>query len=414
MTFEGWSWLPWALIAALVFFGVGWFVARIDLRELLSESRALPQSYFKGLNFLLNEQQDKAIEAFLVVTQANAETVELQFALGSLFRRRGEVERAIRLHQSLSERGDLSAEQRIQAQLALAQDYQKAGLLDRAEQILADIARLAQGGGVPAPAHTQALQLLLDVYIQERDWPQAIAAARQLETVGKRLYRTEIAHFFCEQAVDEYDQGQQSVAQTLLDQALTTHPQCVRANMLRGAWLAQAGEHRQAIAVWRQIEAQNPDFLGLSAEAMLASYRALGEEKQGLQELGALQRQYSNLDFLNAIFQVTLKNEGPDAAYVLVRDDLKRNPTLVGIDRLLDARIAGANDERMEDLQLVKSVVHAHASRLAVYLCGHCGFKARQFYWHCPACGGWETFPPRRTAEWDTADRHLARLHIEG
>ncbi len=414
MTFEGWNWLPWALIAALIFFGLGWFVARIDLRELLSESRALPQSYFKGLNFLLNEQQDKAIEAFLVVTQANTETVELQFALGSLFRRRGEIERAIRLHQSLSERGDLSADQRIQAQLGLAQDYQKAGLLDRAEQILADIARLAKGGGVSPPAHTQALQLLLDVYIQERNWPKAIAAATQLETVGKRAYRKEIAHFFCEQAIDEYDQGQQSAAQALLDQALATNPHCVRANMIRGEWLALVGEHRQAIAAWREIETQDSAYLGLSADAMLASYQALGQESEGLQELSALQRQYPTLDFLNAIFQTTLKNEGADAAYNLVRDDLKRNPTLVGIDRLLDARISGSTVDRIEDLQLVKSVVHAHASRLAVYLCSHCGFKARQFYWHCPACGGWETFPPRRTAEYDTADRHLARLHIEG
>ena len=161
------GWLPWALVGALVFFAAGWFVARLDLKQLLIESRAMPQSYFKGLNFLLNEQQDKAIEAFIEVTKTNPEAVELQFALGSLFRRRGEVDRAIHVHQNLSERRELSVEARTTALIELAIDYQKSGLTDHSEKILSDLAAKAVGTTLQ---QAQTLRLLLDVYVQEKNW----------------------------------------------------------------------------------------------------------------------------------------------------------------------------------------------------------------------------------------------------
>jgi lipopolysaccharide assembly protein B len=417
MTFD-WGLAPWGVLLALVFFAVGWFVARVDLKQLLMESRAMPQSYFKGLNFLLNEQQDKAIEAFIEVTKANPEAVELQFALGNLFRRRGEVDRAIRVHQNLSERTDLSAEQRTTALLELALDYQKSGLLDHAERILADLS--GKGAGTEAQQR-QTLRLLLDLYVQEKGWQKAIDVAERLDAgnhsapgVGPHRLQKETANFYCELASDEYSMGKFEAANKHLDAALATDEKCVRANLMRGEWLASQAAHTEAIATWRKIESQDPGYLGLAAENILASYRVLGRGEAGLSDLRTLQAKHPGLDLLNAIFQATLDADGPQAAYELVKADLRNNPTLVGLDRLLEAQVLAAPEERKADLNVLKELVHAHSSRLAVYLCKQCGFKAKQFYWHCPACGGWETFPPRRTAEYDSSDRHLARLHMEG
>ena len=407
------EWLPWIFLAALACFGMGWLVARIDVKQLLLESRSLPQSYFKGLNFLMAEQPDKAIEAFIEVTKQQPEAIELQFALGQLFRKRGEVDRAIRIHQSLSERADLPAEQRTAALLDLALDYQKAGLLEHAERILDDLSAKSAG---TKKQQLQTLQLLLEIHVQERNWQKAISVAQRMQAGGDDAdaYVKEIAHYYCESAILSHQQGLQDEADAHLDAALAANKKCVRANLMKGEWLAAVGQHDKAIEVWRRIEQQNPAYLGLMADQILASFEAIGKAQQGLSELRALQQQHPALDMFNAIFHATMKSEGAAAAYNLVKADLRQNPTLVGLDRLLEAELLAAPEEKKADLKVLKDVVHTHSSRLAVYLCANCGFKAKQFYWQCPACVGWETFPPRRTAEYDTSDRHLARLQTEG
>lgn len=407
------DWLPWIFVGALAFFGLGWLVARIDIKQLLLESRALPQSYFRGLNFLLNEQQDKAIEAFIEVTDANPEAVELRFALASLFRKRGEVDRAIRLHQALSERSSLGPEGRTMALIELAQDYQKAGLLDHAERILVDIR--AKSAGTPAQQQ-DTLRLLQEVYVQERAWDKAIAIAETRGGQGgdedqrNAMIRAE---FHCERAIQEKKSGQPDVADAQLRAALQANARCVRASLLAGEWRAAEGRHVDAIEAWQQIEKQDPAYVGLVADAMLASYTALGRHADGFAELKRLQQTFPALDLLSALFRSTLENEGAQAAVDLVKSDLHRHPTLVGLDRLLEAQLQVVGDDRKADVGMVKDLVHAHASRLAVYLCHDCGFKAKQYYWQCPACGGWETFPPRLTAEYESAGRHLAHAQVE-
>jgi lipopolysaccharide biosynthesis regulator YciM len=394
----------WWLLALPVFFGMGWVAARVDLKSLLSESRALPSSYFRGLNFLLNEQPDKAIESFLQVAKENPQTVELQFALGSLFRRRGEVDRAIRMHQDLMNREDLPLEQRREASFELSQDYFKAGLLDHAEQVLAKMAEV--------DASPEVHRHLLDIYIQEKDWEKAIGTARRLEVSAKRNYQKEIANYYCELAITAQVHARGEEAEAHLRQALEANRKCVRANLLRGEWLARAGKHAEAIDAWKAIEAQDPAYFGLVAEGMVESYKALGRGGEGLALLRGLQHRYPGLDLLNVVYQATAEHEGDEAAWHLVRDEVRRNPTLVGLDHLIDAELVRAPPERRKDLQLMKDLVHSHAQALAVYLCANCGFKARQFFWQCPACGGWETFAPRRTAELDSAGRHLARMQL--
>jgi lipopolysaccharide biosynthesis regulator YciM len=394
----------WWLLALPVFFGMGWVAARVDLKSLLSESRALPSSYFRGLNFLLNEQPDKAIESFLQVAKENPQTVELQFALGSLFRRRGEVDRAIRMHQDLVNREDLPPEQRREASFELSQDYFKAGLLEHAEQVLAGLAQHD-----PSP---DVHRHLLDIYIQEKDWEKAIDAAKKLEVSARRNYQREIANYYCELAITDYVHGRPADAEAHLRHALDANRKCVRANLLRGEWLAREGRHAEAIEAWKAIEQQDPAYLGLAAEGMVESYKALGKQGEGLTLLRGLQHRYPGLDLLNVVYQATAEAEGDEPAWRLVRDEVRRNPTLVGLDRLIDAELVRAPAERRQDLQLMKNLVHSHAQALAVYLCANCGFKARQFFWQCPACGGWETFPPRRTAELDSAGQHLARMQL--
>jgi lipopolysaccharide assembly protein B len=394
----------WWLLALPVFFGMGWVAARIDIKSLLSESRSLPSSYFRGLNFLLNEQPDKAIESFLQVAKENPQTVELQFALGSLFRRRGEVDRAIRMHQDLMNREDLPAEQRREASFELAQDFFKAGLLDHAEQVLAKLAEV--------DSSPEVHRHLLDIYIQEKDWEKAIGVAKKLEVSAKRNYQKEIANYYCELAITDHVHGRAAPALQNLDRALEANRKCVRANLLRGEWLAAEGRHDAAIDAWKSIESQDPAYFGLAAEGMVESYKALGNLGEGLQLLRGLQYRYPALDLLNVVYQATAEHEGDEAAWRLVRDEVRRNPTLVGLDHLIDAELVRAPPERRQDLQLMKNLVHSHAQALAVYLCSNCGFKARQFFWQCPACGGWESFAPRRTAELESSGKHLARMQI--
>ena len=379
----------WWLLGFPLFFGLGWMAARIDIKQIVTESRTLPRSYFKGLNFLLNEQPDKAIEAFIEVVKVDPETVELHFALGSLFRRRGEYDRAIRMHQNLLERADLGAEQKLQAQVELGQDYLKAGILDRAEEVFTRLQSTSQA--MAARRH------LLEIYEQEKDWPRAIEMTKQVETDPRAL-----AQYLCELAASEAAQSRPDAARRHLSQALDENRKCVRASLQLGDLEKAEGATDKAIEHWMRIESQNPAYLALVAQRLVETYRDAGRAEEGLTLLANYLERYPSLDLLDTVFQQTLEVKGPEQAYAMVRDELKRNPTLLGLDRLLEAQIiaAGSPDKR-RDLELVRNLVHGHTRRLARYRCEACNFKARQFHWQCPACGGWETYPPRRTEEFE-------------
>ncbi|HWD21812.1 MAG TPA: lipopolysaccharide assembly protein LapB [Burkholderiales bacterium] len=379
----------WWLLGFPLFFGLGWVAARIDIKQIVSESRALPRSYFTGLNFLLNEQPDKAIEAFIEVVKVDPETIELHFALGSLFRRRGEYDRAIRMHQNLLERPDLGAEQKVTALAELGQDYLKAGILDRAEEVFKKLEASPQ-----APA---ARRHLLEIYEQEKDWPRAIEMTRQVESDPRDL-----AQYYCELAASEAAQSRPDAARRYLEAALDANRKCVRASLQLGDLQKSAGRPEEAAEHWKRIESQNPSYLALVAQRLLEAYGELGRDEEGLRLLAGYLERYPSLDLLDTVFQQTLEVKGHEQAYTLVRDELRRNPTLLGLDRLLEAQIiAAGSPEKRRDLELVRNLVHGHTRRLARYRCETCGFKARQFHWRCPACGGWETYPPRRTEEFD-------------
>ena len=385
----------WWLLGLPLFFALGWLAARIDIKQIVSESRALPLSYFKGLNFLLNEQPDKAIEAFIEVVKVSPETVELHFALGSLFRRRGEVERAIRMHQNLVDRPHLAAEQRLTAIYELGQDYLKAGLLDRAEEMFIKLQDTSYG--------QQALKFLLEIYEQEKEWQKAIGASRRMDAITGQSSAKDIAHFYCELASSEMTHSRWEAAREHLDEALGVNRKCARANLIHGELEYAQGRFEEAILAWKRIETQNPAFLSLCAERLNQTYRQLNRVEEGLQLLRSYLTNYPSLDLLNVVVQLELEVNGQDQAYRLLRDELRRNPTLLGLDKLLEAQLVDAPPDKRNDLQLIKNLVHQHTRNLALYKCDQCGFRARVFYWHCPACNGWETYPPRRTEERELA-----------
>jgi len=385
MDFELW----WLLPIPAVFFALGWIAARIDIKHLLRESRALPLSYFRGLNFLLNEQPDKAIESFIEVVKVDPQTVDLHFALGSLFRRQGEIDRATRMHQNLLDRPDLPADKREMATYELAQDFHRAGLLDRAEELFTKLAGTTFEH--PSLAH------LISIYEQEKDWPKAIAVTARMEALARTPYFKEIAQYYCELAQSALLRQDVAATRGYVEQALATHRGCTRATLVAGELALAENDPAAALATWQKVETQNPAFLALAADRVADAYRRSGDVAQGIRVLRSWQSQYPSLDILNALFALVLEHDGPDAAATLIKDELARNPTLVGLDRLLEAQLLSAPVERRHDLELVKGLVGQHIKRLGLYKCEHCGFRARQYYWRCPGCGKWETYSPRRT-----------------
>ena len=380
----------WQLLLIPLFFGLGWAAARVDMRQVVHESRALPRSYFQGLNFLLNEQPDKAIDSFLEVAKVDSETVELHFALGNLFRRRGETDRAIRMHQNLIDRPDIEEGVRLHALSELGQDFLKAGLLDRAEEIFNKL--------LESDYAQEAKRNLLEIYQVEKEWLKAITIARELPEF---VTQQDIAEFYCELAADELMRSRPEEARSHLEAAVQQNRKCVRASLLLGDLALQSGQLDEAIAAWQRIEQQDPPYLALVAHRLLETYRKLGRREEGIALLRGYLERYASLDLLEVVYQLVLENEGNEAAYRLVRAELQRNPSLLGLEKLMTAHLPIAPPEVRSDVDLARTIIQGYTRRLSRYRCNDCGFKARQFYWRCPACGGWETYPPKRTEEFD-------------
>ncbi|MDQ7990406.1 MAG: lipopolysaccharide assembly protein LapB [Candidatus Dactylopiibacterium sp.] len=390
MDFEFWWLLSWPL-----FFGLGWLAARIDIKHLVRESRKLPRSYLSGLNFLLSEQPDKAIDAFLEAVRIDPQTVELHFALGNLFRRRGELDRAIRIHQSLLDREDINDEQRLQALQELGEDYLKAGLLDRAEDVYVKLRGTSRSEA--------ANDALLEIYQQEKNWQRAIDIARDMPRRGSHRWEVDIANFYCEMAAAELAHSRFDAAMGYIDDALETNRRCVRASLLRGDVHAAMGRDAEALTAWQGIGQQEPSYLSLVAVRMMDACKRLDCEEKGARFLRTHLDQTPSLDLLEIVFKWEMEKHGAEAAYSLVRNEIARNPTMLGVEKLLEAAVHTVDGEHKNDVELIKGLVHGHTRKVARYCCKDCGFKARQFYWRCPACGGWETYPPKRTEEFDLA-----------
>ena len=388
----------WWLLAVAGAFALGWVAARVDLRALLTESRSLPRSYFKGLNFLLSEQPDRAIDAFIEVVKLDPETIELHFALGSLFRRRGETERAIRMHLNLLNRPDLPEDERAHAMFELGLDYLKAGLLDRAEETFRQLEGTAHG--------VDAQRNLLDIFEIEKEWQQAIETAHALQHAGAGSSQLRIAQFHCEIAQTAINESRLDDAKKALVDALAANRQNVRAPIQQGDIAVQEKQDEAAIAAWKRVEQQNAPYVSLVADRLFEAFKRLDRADEGLHLLRSWLEANPSIDLLETVVRATREAHGVEAANEIARVELHRNPSLLALAQFLDTRsqLDMTRDTDRTDLDVVKTLLQRHTRKLGRYVCKNCGFKAHQFYWQCPGCAQWESYPPRRTEELERAD----------
>jgi lipopolysaccharide biosynthesis regulator YciM len=385
MEFDLQTTLPLALMGLMVAFATGWLASRFDLRQWKREQHESPKAYYQGLNLLLNEQQDKAIDAFIEAVQQDPGTSELHFALGNLFRRRGEYERAVRVHQHLLGRGDLSLTERERAQHALAQDFLKAGLFDRAEE-----AFLALEGGAFG---TDARLELLTLHERSRDWHAAIDTARKLEAAGAGSFATRLAHYHCEIALEAEARGRVDEADDALRKARDAAPQAARPLVIEGQRHAQAGRHREALTAWEQLLTMQPAAFALVAQDYAVSALAAGEVDMARSRLEGLHARAPSLDLLNALLRLASDGE---ARLALLRAHLQLHPTLSGAAALLKEQQAQGVAPTAADAQRLQQLSATAAKPLQRHRCAACGFEAQHYFWQCPGCQSWDSYPPTR------------------
>jgi lipopolysaccharide biosynthesis regulator YciM len=380
--------LIWILMGLPAAFGLGWLASRLDLRQLRIDNRQAPRAYFKGLNFLLNEQQDKAIDAFIEAVQNDPDTSELHFALGNLFRRRGEYERAVRVHEHLLSRGDLSTADRQRAQNALAKDFVKAGLLDRAEDALRKLEGTTFEG--------QARLARLAIYERSREWPQAREVATQLEQSGEVSFSVRKAHYLCEQARELNAQGDAAGAAKLLHNAIAEAPDAPRPRLLLGQLQLNQGQSAEACTSLSHLFESGSVAAPLAAASLVLAAQAANLAPAALQLLQQHYAQSPCIDVMDAIVALEKSVANSEAmARQRYIDHLNKQPSLLAASRWLAGADLGNDDTRLP----VQKALEQASRHLARYRCAACGFEAKEHFWHCPGCQAWDSYPPRRVEE---------------
>ena len=375
------TWLLWGLPLA---FALGWLASRLDLRQWRMESRQTPKAYFRGLNHLLNEQQDQAIDAFIEAVQGDPDTAELHFALGNLFRRRGDYDRAVRVHEHLLARADIGRKDRDRAQHALALDFLKAGLLDRAESALHKLEGSAYEG--------EALMALLSIAERSRDWPQAQILAQRLEDTHQGSFTPRLAHYLCEEAELAMSQGDATEAQRLLNKSVERAPQMARGWMALSALKAQQGDAQGAFDTLLQLVRNAPQGLPLAARPIADLSVTTGRQQEAVALLSEAQAHGPSLDITEAL--ATLSGDAA-AARGHYLSHLDREPSLVVATQWL----AGETLSDAHAQKRVQAALDQASAPLKRYRCAACGFEARQHFWHCPGCQSWDSYPARRVEE---------------
>ena len=375
--------LQWLLLGLPVAFAIGWLASRFDMRQWRREQKDSPKAYYKGLNLLLNEQHDKAIDAFIEAVQQDPDTSDLHFALGNLFRRRGEYERAVRVHEHLMNRADLPKSERTRAQHALAQDFMKAGLFDRAEQAYQALHGTA--------FDIEARLALLTLHERSRDWRAAVDDARHLERTGTASFAARISHYWCELALEADARQQPVVADEALRLAREAAPTAARPLVLAGQRAHANSEHALALTLWSELSAVQPEAFSLVARDYAASAIACGEGAAALGKLRALYLRTPTMDLLQAIAAL---EPNPERQRERLLTHLREQPTLSAAQALLSQSL-GTTLTDTEASSLREALGRA-ARPLQRYRCAACGFEAQHYFWQCPGCLTWDSYPPRR------------------
>jgi lipopolysaccharide biosynthesis regulator YciM len=363
----------------------GWWAAQRNSER--SNAAARSAGYFKGLNLLIDDQPDQAIEVFTRMADVDQDTAEIHLALGNLFRRRGEMERAIHIHSSLIARPRLASSQRRRAMLELGEDYLRAGLFDRAEALFREL--------LDQPAHTRtALARLIHIFQQEKEWRQAIAYSDRLEQISGEYRGRQIAHFCCELAEEARTRGQDADAESWLQDALKRDPGCTRANLLLGQQAMRAENYPQAIAAFQAVERQDPGYFPEVIASISECYSALGRLDEWSDHLRQIQRQQHGGRVTDALADWLLRHEGEEAALQFLESELREYPTLLGLRRLVEIKLARGEGAEYADLRALHCISTQMLNSAARYRCDHCGLIVKSLHWCCPGCQQWTTIKP--------------------
>ncbi len=380
--------IAWLFLLLPVAAATGWLAGRRGgERKGGARVSRLSNTYFRGLNYLLNEQQDKAIEVFLQIAAVDKDTVETQFALGHLFRRRGEVDRAIRLHQSLVARPGLSDEQKTRAVLALGEDYMRAGLLDRAETLFTDLVRM----GVLAP---QALKHLISIYQAERDWGKAIEHARQYESASGEPMGKLVAQFHCELAEKARLAGDAEAARAHLAEAYAADSHSVRAGLVEGRLEVAQGNDAAAIRAFERVARHDIEFLPEILEPLLACYERRGEPDRARGFLKEMIEHYPGVSPVLALARMLQREEGNAAALRFLSAQLRQRPSVRGEAAYIELSLKDPESDPATTLRTLKQITEQMLVRTPGYRCQRCGFGTRAHHWQCPGCKNWGSIKP--------------------
>ena len=379
----------------LLLAAAGWALGRFGERDEFEEAPPpLNVDYLKGLNFLLNEQTDQALEHFLKMVRVDDKTIETHFALGSLFRRRGEVDRAIRIHQNIIARPDLAAEQRDQALFSLAKDYLRAGLLDRAENLFV---RLAQGSRY----QVEALEQLCRIYEQEREWQRAIESAEKLEILGGQSLALQIAHYYCELAEQALVKKDYTAARAFVKKAQSGRPRTQRGALTRARIARDTDDNKTALRLYHRIIDENSYLITEALPALVTVYDREGSTSQLENELRA--HLEANPDMRTDVAYTAIVNNigGIPIIDECVEQYMLSEPTLTEFIDLQTVREA-SDEDRQAALDKVRAALSKLASTIPRYQCKECGFSSQKLLWQCPSCRDWETQRPFSTVSFDS------------
>ncbi len=390
-----------ALILAGLFLllgAAGWISGRFGERDDEDKPPPLNIDYLKGLNFLLNEQTDQALEHFLRMVRVDDKTIETHFALGSLFRRRGEVDRAIRIHQNIIARPDLASEQRDQALYSLAKDYLAAGLLDRAENLFA---RLSEGSRF----QVQALEALCRIYEQEHEWEKAIGAGQKLEVLGGRSLALQIAHYYCEMAEAAVGAGDYASARQYVKKAQAGRPRTMRGALTRAHIARDTDDSKTALKLYHRIIDENTYLIAEALPEIVSIYTRENKVEELERALQALLAKNPERASLVAYTAIVNNIGGIPVIDECVEQYMVNEPTLsefVDLHRMSD----GDGTDRESAFARVRGALSKIAAATPRYQCQECGFSSQRLLWQCPSCREWETQRPASRVQFDSLLQH--------
>ena len=384
--------MVWGLIF-LIGMAIAWLLGyRARPKEETPRKINLPRDYLLGLNFLLNEETDKAVDIFIKMLEVDSDTVETHLAVGKLFRRRGEVDRAIRIHQNLIARPQLEKIHREQSLFELGQDYLSAGMLDRAERVFIEL--------VQAKTHAaQALRILIDIYQQEKDWQRAIETAIQYEAVTKQNMQSVVAHYYCELGEGAYIKGEVDQALIYLDQAFSRDQACVRASLLRAKVYMEKQDYKTALSNLKKIRDQNSNYLSEAIDLLASCYEKMNQEDELIIYLKNLVEEYPRVPVVLILADRIRKWKGDKIAANFVADYVRRYPSLRGLSLFVNLYISNAEGRAKEDLHILQNLMKKILTNKPDYQCTSCGFAGKSLHWQCPGCKQWSTIIPLHSLE---------------